>query len=47
MPEPAVKVAWAEEPEISECAEHFGVSSEAMAWRLYNLGLVEMHPVRG
>jgi Zn-dependent peptidase ImmA (M78 family) len=27
-----------------EIAERFGVSSEAMAWRLYNLGLVEESP---
>jgi len=44
MPEPAVRAAWAEKPEIAACAERFSVSSEAMHWRLYNLGLVEERP---
>ena len=44
MPEPAVRAAWGEEPEIAACAERFSVSSEAMHWRLYNLGLVEERP---
>ena len=44
MPEPAVRAAWAEEPEITACAERFAVSCEAMHWRLYNLGLVAERP---
>ncbi len=44
MPEPAVRAAWECEPEIAACAERFGVSGEAMHWRLYNLGLVEESP---
>lgn len=42
MPESAVRAAWA--GSIAECAEHFGVSEEAMHWRLYNFGLVEETP---
>ena len=41
MPEPAVRAEFTGGGEI---AERFGVSSEAMAWRLYNLGLVEESP---
>jgi Zn-dependent peptidase ImmA (M78 family) len=41
MPEPAVRAEFSGGGEI---AERFGVSSEAMAWRLYNLGLVEESP---
>jgi Zn-dependent peptidase ImmA (M78 family) len=44
MPEPAVRAAWEREPEIAACAERFGVSGEAMHWRLYDLGLVEERP---
>ncbi len=44
MPEPAVRAAWGEGPEIAACAERFSVSGEAMHWRLYNLGLVEERP---
>jgi Zn-dependent peptidase ImmA (M78 family) len=39
MPEPAVRDAWA--GDADECAEHFGVSGEAMRWRLYSFGLGE------
>jgi Zn-dependent peptidase ImmA (M78 family) len=41
MPEPAVRMAYGQE---SDLAERFGVSSEAMAWRLYNLGLARERP---
>jgi IrrE N-terminal-like domain len=30
---------------IPDAAELFGVSTEAMAWRLYNLGLIDERPV--
>ena len=36
MPEPAVRAAGGE--------NRFGVSDEALAWRLYNLGLAEVRP---
>ena len=42
-PESLVRAAYA--GSIAECAETFGVSEEAMHWRLYNLGLVEERPV--
>lgn len=42
MPEPAVRAAWA--GSIPECAARFGVSEEAMHWRLYNFALVEERP---
>jgi hypothetical protein len=44
MPEPAVRAAWT--GSVAECAERFGVSEEAMGWRLYNFGLVEEAPAR-
>ena len=37
MPEPAVRASGSE--------NRFGVSDEAHAWRLYNLGLIETRPV--
>ena len=42
MPEPDVRAAFA--GAIADCAERFGVSEEAMHWRLYNLELVEEQP---
>ena len=39
MPEPAVREAWAGDAE--QTAERFGVSGEAMRWRLYGFGLGE------
>jgi Zn-dependent peptidase ImmA (M78 family) len=42
MPEEAVRGAWT--GSVAACAEAFGVSGEAMHWRLYNLGLVEHQP---
>lgn len=44
MPEPTVRSRW--DGSISACAETFGVSEEAMHWRLYNVGLVAGMPVR-
>ena len=37
MPEPAVRAAWSGDEE--KTAERFGVSEEAMRWRLYSFGL--------
>jgi Zn-dependent peptidase ImmA (M78 family) len=42
MPEPAVRTAYA--GDASGVAASFGVSEEAMAWRLYNFGLVSERP---
>jgi Zn-dependent peptidase ImmA (M78 family) len=42
MPEPAVRREWA--GSIDACAARFGVSVEAMHWRLYNFGLVNERP---
>ena len=39
MPEEAVRAHF--EAVIADCARMFGVSEEAMHWRLYNLGLAE------
>jgi hypothetical protein len=39
MPEPAVREAW--EGDADACAASFGVSGEAMRWRLYSFGLGE------
>ncbi len=45
MPEPAVRVEFARAGSSSELAEWFGVSEEAMSWRLYSFGLVGDRPV--
>jgi Zn-dependent peptidase ImmA (M78 family) len=37
MPEEEVRAAWHGDPDVS--AVHFGVSGEAMRWRLYSFGL--------
>ena len=42
MPEELVRAAW--NHSISVCADRFGVSEEAMHWRLYNCKLVEARP---
>lgn len=42
MPEPAVRAAWS--GSVADCAEAFGVSEEAMHWRLYNLRVVDSLP---
>ena len=39
MPEPAVRQAWIGDEDA--CAQAFGVSTEAMRWRLYSFGLAE------
>jgi Zn-dependent peptidase ImmA (M78 family) len=39
MPESAVRGVWTGDPD--ECADRFGVSGEAMRWRLYSFGLGE------
>lgn len=39
MPEPAVRAAFAEAPSPVRLCSHFGVSPEAIAWRLYSFGL--------
>lgn len=41
MPEPEVRAGFTA---IHELAERFGVSDDAMHWRLYNLGLVDDRP---
>lgn len=43
MPEPAVREAWS--GSMPECAETFGVSEEAMHWRLFNLRVLAQQPV--
>jgi hypothetical protein len=40
MPEPIARTAWAETGTIEGAAALFGVSTEAMQWRLFNCGLV-------
>jgi Zn-dependent peptidase ImmA (M78 family) len=42
MPEEAVRRAFKDGADL---ADRFGVSDEAMAWRLFNFGLVEKSPV--
>jgi hypothetical protein len=44
MPEPAVRAEWLRAESACELATWFGVSEEAMRWRLYNLGLCDAHP---
>jgi Zn-dependent peptidase ImmA (M78 family) len=44
MPEPAVRSEWARAESAAELARWFGVSEEAMGWRLYNLGVVVARP---
>ncbi len=41
MPEPEVRREFSA---TARLAERFGVSDEAMRWRLYNFGLVDEHP---
>jgi Zn-dependent peptidase ImmA (M78 family) len=40
MPEEAVRAEWPRAASAAELATWFGVSAEAMSWRLYNLRLV-------
>lgn len=44
MPEERVREEWPRAASPGELAEWFGVSAEAMTWRLYNFGLVEKPP---
>jgi hypothetical protein len=44
MPEPAVRAEWPRAESTEALARRFGVSEEAMGWRLYNLGVVEERP---
>ena len=44
MPEPAVRTEWAKAESAAELAAWFGVSEEAMTWRLYNVGLSAESP---
>ena len=45
MPEPAMREQFARTGSPAELATWFGVSEEAMRWRLYNLGLLEERPL--
>ncbi len=44
MPEPAVRDAFPRADSVEAMAAMFGVSREAMHWRLFNFGLVEERP---
>jgi Zn-dependent peptidase ImmA (M78 family) len=44
MPEPRVREEWTRPAAIDELASRFGVSGQAMTWRLYSFGLVESGP---
>jgi hypothetical protein len=44
MPKPAVQAEWARAESAGELAGWFGVSEEAMSWRLYSFGLLEERP---
>jgi hypothetical protein len=44
MPEPAVRTEWSRAQSAAELATWFGVSEEAMSWRLFNLGLQSGRP---
>ncbi|MBA2460979.1 MAG: ImmA/IrrE family metallo-endopeptidase [Actinobacteria bacterium] len=44
MPELAVRGAWAELVDVESIAAEFAVSSSAIAWRLYNVGLLAEQP---
>ncbi len=44
MPENAVRAEWPRAASVAELGAWFGVSDEAMAWRLYNLDLVKKRP---
>ena len=46
MPEPLVRGEFAADPTLEPIAARCAVSVEAMAWRLYNLGLAEVRPVQ-
>jgi Zn-dependent peptidase ImmA (M78 family) len=44
MPEPEVRVAFAERRDLKELAATFGVSPLAMQWRLYSFELIDTAP---
>jgi Zn-dependent peptidase ImmA (M78 family) len=44
MPEPAVRAEFARAASAGELAGWFGVSEEAMSWRLFNLGFAHDRP---
>ncbi len=44
MPEQAVRAKWPRVASTAEVASWFGVSEEAMGWRLYNLDIVDQAP---
>src|SRR5213592_1414776 len=44
MPEVAVREDWRPGSEIAEITAHFGVSTQAMSWRLYGFELVSEKP---
>ncbi len=44
MPEEELRAACELDAALGPLAERFGVSNEAMAWRLYNLGLTDSRP---
>jgi IrrE N-terminal-like domain len=46
MPEPLVRDEFPRAASVGELADWFGVSEEAMAWRLYNFRLIEERPER-
>jgi Zn-dependent peptidase ImmA (M78 family) len=41
MPESPVRFAYEKLPDAAEVARDFGVSAQAMTWRLYSFGLSE------
>ena len=45
MPEPALRQEFARAASAAELASWFGVSEEAMSWRVYNIGLTDSRPV--
>ena len=44
MPAHAVRTSWETIADLDGCARHFDVSRNAMAWRLYSVGLVNLAP---
>ena len=44
MPEPAVRDEWRRAADLDELARRFGVSEQAMHWRLYSFGVVGERP---
>lgn len=44
MPEPAVREEFQRGASAAELADCFGVSEEALGWRLFNFGLITKHP---